>query len=263
MGKLKQMFAGFAKSHSISVGRIGNIRIDLDWTLLVFVLLIGYYAQDWVLMEQPGMPYPLVLLLSVLLGIGWIASVLAHELAHALAGKKLGLYCSSIKLSVFGGVANVNGVWKAQQELIVSAAGPATNIVLGVFLLAASAAFELYCGYFATFTKMLGQANLIVGIVNSVLPIFPMDCGRMLRAVAWMVTKSFRKATVFAVWIGIGCARGFILSGCLMALGIRVPFFGSGVIAGLWLACIGWILIRMAKKERANLNPPPPQWLGE
>jgi Zn-dependent protease len=261
MNRIKNVLAKLMSSYSLDIGKVFGVKVGLHWSLLILMLLVVDSVYDMVLVRHPLDSHLLVFVLSALIGVGLVASILAHELGHVLVGKRLGIKCSGIKLFLLGGVANMSSKFiTAREELIVAAAGPITSIILGLALLGLAlpdfynvSQIPVY-GYVATAAMFLGAINLAVGIFNAVIPIFPMDSGRMLRAIVWMITGDFVKATRFATRLGIGCARGLILCGVLMAIGFNVPYLGTGFVSGLWIACIGWVLMGMAKKERDSLG---------
>jgi CBS domain-containing protein len=93
----------------------------------------------------------------------------------------------------------------------------------------------------STLLLWLGSVNVILGIFN-LIPGFPLDGGRVLRSILWAVTDNLRRATYLASLVGHGIAWLMVGSGIAMAFGIRIPFFGTGFVNGLWLAFIGWFL---------------------
>jgi CBS domain-containing protein len=92
-----------------------------------------------------------------------------------------------------------------------------------------------------TILLWLGSVNIILGIFNLV-PGFPLDGGRVLRSILWGITHNLRTATLWAAGIGQFVAWALIVAGMAMAIGVKIPFFGTGLISGLWLAFIGWFL---------------------
>ena len=186
----------------------------------------------------------------------FFASVLAHELSHALVGRATGIRVERITLFVFGGMAHMENEPRAwQSELWMAAVGPLTSVVLGIIFLTLSGLITgpvaldpedpsqalRALGPAATLLFWLGRINIILALFNLV-PGFPLDGGRVLRAILWGITRDLRKATRWASLLGQAFAWFLILNGFAMMLGMRVPFFGTGPIAGIWLAFIGWFL---------------------
>jgi Zn-dependent protease len=185
----------------------------------------------------------------------FFASVLIHEMAHALVGRRFGIEVPSITLFVFGGMAQMREephAWRP--ELWMALAGPITSLLLGgAFILLGgllsgplpdttdAEAFVSSLSPLATLFFWLGPINVILGIFNLV-PGFPLDGGRVLRAALWGATGDHVRATRWASNAGRAFAWLLIATGFAMALGVRVPFFGSGLGGGLWLALIGWFL---------------------
>lgn len=243
--------------NGLRLGQIAGIEIRVDWSLLVIFFLI---ANSLALGLFPGWhpDWGQALIWGTALGaaVALLASVLAHELSHALAGRALGIPIRRITLFVFGGIAQMEQEppnWRA--ELGMAIVGPVTSAVLGVlFLLVAGFAVgpvepdladpaRLFAslGVGATLMLWLGQVNLVLAAFNLV-PAFPLDGGRVLRALTWAITGDLRRATRWASGVGQGFAWFLIATGVAMTLGARVPFFGTGLLGGLWLAFIGWFL---------------------
>lgn len=237
--------------------RIAGIDVYIDWSLLiVFVLIVNGLAlgvfpnwhPDW----EPGIAWGTAFAAALL----FFASVLAHELSHALVGRRNGIVVRRITLFVFGGAAHMEREpekWHA--ELWMAAVGPLTSLVLGLAFLVAAGGFVSPAEVnfdrpdetlrqlepAATLLLWLGQVNLMLAVFNLV-PAFPLDGGRVLRAILWAITGNMRRATRWASALGQGFAWFLIATGLLMILGVQVPLFGGGLVSGLWLAFIGWFL---------------------
>lgn len=247
-------------SRGIELGRVFGITVVLDWSLLIIAALItatmalGLLAQwhpDW----SPALRWLIGLLAAVLL----FASVLVHEFSHALMARRYGTLVERITLFIFGGMAHMEDEpehWRA--EFMIAIVGPVTSLVLGILFMVAAgflveptaleqasaqAVFQSLSPA-ATLLFWAGNVNIILAIFNLV-PAFPLDGGRVLRAVLWGLSGKYVEATRLAT--GGGRFFGWLLisAGIAMVMGIRVPFFGVG-IGGLWLVFIGWFLTRVA-----------------
>jgi Zn-dependent protease/CBS domain-containing protein len=238
------------------IGRIFGIDIRIDWSWFFIFLLVtwnlslvfGSMHPDW----NIGLRWGLSLAASLL----FFLSVLAHELAHSLMARAQGVPVRSITLFLFGGVSNIQRHPPSPQaEFLISIVGPATSILLGllfVFLAGNRVGQFLEPGTspqaliaqldpLNTLLLWLGPVNIILGLFN-LIPGFPLDGGRILRSILWVITDNLRRATRWASWIGQGVAWLMIATGIAMAFGLQVPFFGTGLASGLWLAFIGWFL---------------------
>src|SRR3990172_4740690 len=241
----------------LRLGRIAGIEIHADWSLLIIFLLI---ASSLALGLFPGW-HPdwgpaLIWATAVGAAVALFASVLAHELSHSLVGRARGIAVRRITLFVFGGIAQMEQEppdWRA--ELWMAIVGPVTSAVLGgLFLFAAGVSIgpteaeladpaQLFAslGVGGTLLLWLGQVNLVLAAFNLV-PAFPLDGGRVLRALMWAVSGDLRRATRWASGAGQAFAWFLIAAGVAMMFGARVPFLGGGLVGGLWVAFIGWFL---------------------
>jgi Zn-dependent protease len=248
------------------IGKIFGIEIRVDWSLLFIFILITWnlstvfneYHSDWSPAGNIG--------LAVTGGILFFASVLAHELAHALVARRRGIPIRRITLFLFGGVANIEREPNSpKDEFLMAVVGPVVSLVVGGFLVWLAGVFVgpvdttadpyAFIGQLNPFTTLilwLGSINLILGVFN-LIPGFPLDGGRILRSILWSATNSLRRATRWASWAGQAIAWLFIGLGIAMAFGVTVPFFGSGLLNGLWLAFIGWFLNSAAVQSYQQL----------
>ncbi|HZO88852.1 MAG TPA: site-2 protease family protein [Chthonomonadaceae bacterium] len=237
--------------------RIAGISIYLDWSLLfIFWLVIWqlaagvfpFWHPDW----GPGLAWGVAIVAAIL----FFASILAHEMAHSLVAKAKGLPVRRITLFMFGGVSNIEQEPpSAGTEFLVAIVGPITSIVLGVIfsilggLLVGNVGTAItspreilaHAGPLATLLFWLGPINILLGVFN-LIPGFPLDGGRVLRSILWGITHNLTQATRWAATVGQIVAWLLIVSGIAMVFGVRIPFFGTGLIGGLWLAFIGWFL---------------------
>lgn len=243
--------------NGIRIGRIAGINIYLDWSLSIIFLLLTFslamgvfprWHPDW----SPGVSWGTAVAAATL----FLASVFIHELSHALVGRAHGIEIKRITLFIFGGIAQLENEPKAwRAELWMAIAGPITSLLLGLIFLSLAGLTagplevepenpaELFAALspLSTLLLWLGPVNIILGLFNLV-PGFPLDGGRVLRAIMWGITGSLRQATRWASRAGQAFAWMLIITGFAMILGFQVPFFGTGLVGGLWLAFIGWFL---------------------
>jgi Zn-dependent protease len=251
MARPEQMTRGF------HIGRIFGVDVYLDWSLIIiFTLVTVSLGAGGLPTWHPDWSQTTIWLTAIGAAVLFLMSVLIHEMSHALVGRVHGIEVPRITLFVFGGMAQMREephAWRA--ELWMAIAGPLTSLGLGVLFIALGfwvagpmpaavddpeAALRAL-NPVATLLFWLGPINIILAIFNLV-PGFPLDGGRVLRALIWGWTGSIERATRWASNSGRLFAWLLIGSGFAMALGVRVPFFGTGVVGGLWLALIGWFL---------------------
>jgi CBS domain-containing protein len=107
-------------------------------------------------------------------------------------------------------------------------------------------------GAVQTLAVWLGSINILLGVFN-LIPGYPLDGGRVLRSIFWAISNDLRKATRWASYVGQAIAWAMIVSGIAMIFGIQIPFFGQGLINGIWLIFIGWFLNTAASRGYQQL----------
>lgn len=242
--------------------KIAGIDVTVDWSLLIiFALITTSLASGLFPQWHPAWSAVTSWLTALAAAVLFFASVLAHELSHALVGRLNGVQVKRITLFVFGGMAQIEhepGRWPA--ELWMAIVGPLTSLVIGALCVvaagagASAGAAAAQAGNLPALERLLasldpgrtlllwlGQINILLAIFNLV-PAFPLDGGRVLRAILWGVTRDLRRATRLASALGQAFAWVLIAAGIAMVLGISLPYFGSGAANGIWLAFIGWFL---------------------
>lgn len=232
---------------SINLGRIKNIPIGLHWSLLlVFGLLTWSLARGYFPEEYPSLPASAHWFLAVLTSVLFFGSVLLHELGHALVALRNHIPVRQITLFIFGGVAQLEQETRRPgAEFRIAAAGPLVSLGLaglfgGLYLL------DQHIPYLAAPSLWLARINLLLALFN-LIPGFPLDGGRILRAIIWQVSGSLHRATQAAAFIGQLVAFGFI------GWGLYTIFTGS-FFNGIWLAFIGWFLQNAAAASYAQVN---------
>ena len=222
------------RTGSLRIVRIAGIDVyvHVSWlavfALVTWSLAVGYYPP-----LLPALTAAQAWTLGAISAILLFAAVLVHELAHSLVARTQGMQAASITLFLFGGISSLTSdAPRASTEFLVAIVGPLTSLVLagGCFLIAlvvADPRVAALFGYLALVNALLGGFNLIPG--------FPLDGGRVLRAVVWQLTGSMRRGLEVAVTIGQLVGYGLMLLGILLAL-------GGNELSGIWLAVIGWFL---------------------
>jgi len=238
------------------LGRIFGITIRIDWSWLLIFTLVSWNLRTVLAQIHPEWDSRLAWGTAVLAALLFFASVLAHELAHSLVARSQGIPVRSITLFLFGGVSNIQREPSSPgAEFLITIVGPVTSIILGVAFFALSglglgALGSSVANPFAAIRRLpplttllvwLGPVNILLGFFN-LIPGFPLDGGRVLRSALWALTGNLRRATRWTAYFGQLVAWLMIVAGIAMVFGIQVPFFGAGLINGLWLAFIGWFL---------------------
>jgi Zn-dependent protease/CBS domain-containing protein len=231
----------------VPIGRVFGIQIRIDWSWLIALVLIGgglayKFAHDLAPSGQGVQVQPLHWLMGLLGALVLFLCVLLHEFSHALVARSRGVPINGITLFLFGGVTEMTQEPdNARQELLFAAAGPAMSGLLAVLF---------YAGFFVArsqgappaltyFLGLMGFLNLLL-IAFNVVPGFPLDGGRILRAILWQTTGSLKRATYITTRVAVAVAYGLIAYGIFSVIYIDL-------ISGLWMAFIGFFLKEAAE----------------
>jgi Zn-dependent protease/CBS domain-containing protein len=218
------------------IGKVFGIDINIDssW-LIIFALVIWTLAGSYFPEQYPRWPTWLHWAVGVVTSILFFGSVLGHELAHSLVAISLGEEVRSITLFIFGGVARITEEPdKPLTELLMAIVGPLFSLITGV---AFGILWFLTRGLIqplSALARYLSMINISLAIFN-LIPGFPLDGGRVLRALIWGLSGNLKTATRLASWAGQGIAFLFMLGGTWQ-------IFGGRWLDGLWIIFIGWFL---------------------
>ena len=248
--------------NSIQLARVFGIRfgVDVSWFFVLFLII-------WTLSSYFGDLFPgqdtKAFVLAVVAALLFFLSILLHELGHAVVAIRNGIPIIGIDLWMFGGVAKLaRDTDSPGVEFRVAVAGPAVTLAIAAVCFAIGSAlsssetvlegsrFEdadmsgtvAVLGYLTT-------VNVIVLVFN-LIPGFPLDGGRIARAIAWKVTGNRNKATRFAAFLGRAAGWGMAGIGGLMLLGV----IASDPITGIWLIFIGVFLAGAARSAAAEAS---------
>lgn len=229
----------------MKIGRYFGIEVGIHYTWLVIAALITFALSSHFLRAHPQWPSTIVFITALSTALLFFVTLVLHELSHCLVARAYGIPVRSITLFALGGVSNIEGeASSAKAEFWMGIIGPITSLAIGsLCLIAASAlgwtADERAAGPFASALAWLGHINVFLAFFN-MIPGFPLDGGRVLKAIVWWFTKDRDKSILVAAYTGWVVAMLFIFGGIVLA-------FAFGSFNGLWLALIGWFLTSVAE----------------
>ena len=248
-------------SRSLPLLRLFGIRVGVNysWFFVLFVVIFVLWDS---LSETLDASATTVYAVAVVAAASFFASIVLHEFGHALAARREGIEVEGIDLFLFGGVMKMNRETDSPgAEFRVAAAGPAVTLLIMVLasvaavLLAGADSFwdaaRLSAAADATpvevIVSLLVSMNLVLLVFNLV-PAFPLDGGRIARALAWKLTGDRHRATRFAARIGIAFGYSLMLLGVL-AIGV----WGSdAAFDAIWFGALGWLLASAARGTLAQ-----------
>lgn len=227
-----------------------DIRADLSWFVVVALFTWSLARQVFPASQlAPGLTEPTYWAMGVVGAALLFASIILHELGHALVARRYGLPIRGITLFIFGGVAEMaDEPPTAKAEFLVAVAGPAVSVVLGVTLLVGATVGTLAGSPvpLVAVAMVVGWMNLALVLFNMV-PAFPLDGGRVLRSMLWQWRGDLRWATRITSAIGSALGLGLIGLGVLMAIG------ANNLIGGVWMALIGMFVRSAARMSYQQL----------
>lgn len=221
---------------SVKIGKISGIEIRLHYTwLIVFLMVVWSVGFSYMPLQYPKLDFFRYFLVGVLSAVIILLSVLFHELCHSIIAKRMGIPVPSIVLFLFGGVSQIAEEPRdPREEFKMAIVGPLSSLLLaGIFavgwltLRIKEVTIPAVFQYGFIINLMLGLFNLI--------PAFPMDGGRVLRAILWMRSKSLISATHKSTFVAE------LISYIFIGLGFLSIFIGA-LVNGMWLIFIGWFI---------------------
>ena len=222
------------------------VELNISW-VLVFILITWSFSTGYIPEGYPGLfSVPVTWLLSILITLLLFLSVLLHEFSHSIVAVRNGLPIRKITLFMFGGVAQMGReVDSPSVELRMASAGPLFSLFFATILRAA-ATIPAEPPFVHVLLATVSNVNFGIFFFNMV-PGFPLDGGRILRALIWMRTGDLRKATRIAARAGAGFGWLLMLTGALSF------FMHGGMIGSLWMVLIGLFLKKAANDGYRNI----------
>jgi Zn-dependent protease/CBS domain-containing protein len=227
---------------SFTIGRIAGVRFGVNWSwLVVFALIVWTWATGVFPDTNPGLSDATYVAMAIVAAVVFFASLVAHELGHALVARREGMEIEGITLWLFGGVARFKGMFpSAGAEFRIAIAGPLVSLAIGGGFALIAWGLGLPAAVDGV-VFWLGYINLSLLVFN-LLPALPLDGGRVLRSALWAGKRDFAWATRVAAGVGRGFGYLFIAGGIAL-------FIFEGVYSGAWLAFMGWFLLIAAGAE--------------
>ena len=231
---------------TVRLGRVGGITVGAHWSVAVILVIIAQVLAVSVLpAASPHKTAALYWTVAVIAAVLFLASLLAHELAHALVARRSGVTVRSITLWMLGGVTDLEGEPPtAGADFRIALAGPMASLAAGGIFYGVGAAVHAAGG-----PRLVVAAAVWLAVMNGVLAVFnllpgaPLDGGRVLRAVLWRRYGDRDRAELATARVGQ------VLGAVIIGLGVAETFTLS-YLDGLWLLLIGWFLISAAAAER-------------
>ncbi|NWF77595.1 MAG: site-2 protease family protein [Chloroflexi bacterium] len=227
---------------NISLGKIFGIPLRLHYTWFIIFALVTSSLVLYPLVEPPYPPIEQRIISGILTSLLFFASIITHELAHSILAIRNNIPVKEITLFVFGGVSQITKeATHPRAELLIAIVGPLTSLALagifyGLHLLLAGTQQILA----ASLMQWLAWINVFLAAFN-LIPGFPLDGGRIFRALVWRKTQDYHKATRIATKVGQGIAYALIAGGIALILIFRLWS------NGMWLIFIGWFLSDAAR----------------
>ena len=235
---------------NIKLGKISGIEIGLHYSWFIIAALIVFSLGQHLRQVNPNWTTSQVWIVALLTALLFFVTLLLHELSHSLVAQAHGMKVKAITLFALGGVSQIQDeASDAKTEFWVAIAGPIASLIIGLACLAISIGLgwhwsaEPGSGVTAVLV-WLGYINIGLAVFN-MLPGFPLDGGRVFRAIVWAITKNADRSTRIAARVGQVVAFLFIFDGIWQ-------FFGGAGFNGLWIAFIGWFLMDAAKASDAE-----------
>jgi Zn-dependent protease len=247
-------------SRALTLGRIAGIRVAIHWTWLVLYVLMTWSLFSTLESDRRGLSLALCAIGALLV----FASLVAHELAHALVARRFGVGTRSITLFLLGGAAMLEREPPTPRaEISIALAGPLASLALGGCAFGGDLFFARFsseaAGAASDLCAILAASNLTIALFN-LLPAFPMDGGRVVRAILWHFRKHCASATALASLTGLVSAAAFAAGGAYLLYAYQDWKYAWLPVMGAFVARSAWSGYREARllEEIERLTPAVP-----
>ena len=233
------------------IGRLFGIEIRVTFGWLVILAIVAYLAVSELQLAHPELDQGVSWILGLAVAVAFFLSSTAHDFAHAIVARRRGVPVSAVSVSFFGGATPADAVaTTARDDLAIAIAGPIVSVALGVVLGVASVGFAAVSGpaweTTASTIAVVAVLNLILGLVN-LAPAYPLDGGRIVRAVGWWRGGSIDAGWRVAARVGRGAG--------MVTIGLGFVLMLSGPLAnGAMTALSGWFLVLSARSISERLR---------
>lgn len=234
---------------AVPLGKLAGFQIKVHWSVVVILWLFTWSLATALPGAVKGYSRPIYWVAGACGALVLLGSLLAHELAHAVVARRMGVRVADVTLWLFGGVTALEGEARTPTAAFrIAIAGPATSLVLsGAFAALATVLSSVHAGTIAvSIVWWLAVINLVLGLFN-LLPGAPLDGGRLVRAYLWRRYGDSVRAAVGAAH------AGRVVAIILIALGLA-EFLVGGLLSGVWLAFIGWFIFAAAREEELQVT---------
>lgn len=238
----------------MKLGRVFGIRIGLHYSWIIIAILIALSLSEQFHHANRNWSLTVVWGTAILTAVLFFVCIVLHELGHSVVAQRRGIRVPSIVLFALGGVSQMERESPdAKTEFWMALAGPLVSFAIGLLCLGVAHSLG-WVGPLApapsplaAMVGWLGYINFTLGLFN-LIPAYPLDGGRVLRAAAWWATNTIEKATRIAAFVGQMFAFLFIMAG------LWSFFYKRQGLAGLWIAFIGWFLLDAARSSRVQVE---------
>ena len=225
------------KMRGFRICRIGGINVIIDYSWIVIFILLTYSMAETIFPEaHEGYSRMWYWIMGAAASALTFLSILIHELAHSWVSVKRGIKITTIRLFIFGGMAETESEPNdGRDEFLIALAGPAASILTGVLFVFVYISTMAYTNPIPTIIQWVAVVNLALAFFNLV-PGFPLDGGRILRAFLWDHWNDMARATRIVGRIGDALAIFLIVFGLLQMI------FSRNFLTGIWFVCIGFFM---------------------